>query len=165
MYIFFTFGCHLTISVENRTRKMHQYLQTLMENFKMIIIYWHKLGEVDSCLFISWYRNPIACIDCFSSFACWFLVKWINSTEPKGHYPMTKTQFMYKRGVQKCAISALLPWCSFQVMGARTLDHVEITHFPTQCAIRTWKALSLRLRPHASQSLLLHLIQKCAIST
>ena len=29
---------------------------------------------------------------------------------------------------------------------ARTHAHVEITHFPTQCITRTWKALSLHPR-------------------
>ena len=39
----------------------------------------------------------------------------------------------------------------------------KITHFPTQCIIRTWKALSLQ--PHASEALMTHLVGKCVIST
>ncbi len=46
---------------------------------------------------------------------------------------------------------------------ARTHTHGEITHFQTQCIIRSWKALGLR--PHASQPLMMHLDGECAIST
>ena len=45
---------------------------------------------------------------------------------------------------------------------ARTHAHVEITHFLTQCIIRTWKALGLQ--PHNSQAGMMHLIGKCVIS-
>ena len=60
--------------------------------------------------------------------------------------PMTKTQFMQKRGGIK----------------ARTHALAEMAHFPTQCTVRTWNALSLQ--PHASQALMKHFIVKCAIS-
>ena len=46
---------------------------------------------------------------------------------------------------------------------ARTHAHVRITHFPTCCAIRTWKALTLW--PRASQALMMHVLGKYAISS
>ncbi len=45
---------------------------------------------------------------------------------------------------------------------ARTHAHAEITHFPTQCIISTWKAFGLQ--PRAFQAPMIHPIQKCAIS-
>ena len=49
-------------------------------------------------------------------------------------YPMTKTQFMQKRGVRKCAIITWLPWYFLQK--ARIHAHAEIAHFPTRCLIQ-----------------------------
>ena len=46
---------------------------------------------------------------------------------------------------------------------ARTHAHVEIAHFPVQCIIRIWKALSLQMC--ASRALMMHRIAKCAISS
>ena len=46
---------------------------------------------------------------------------------------------------------------------ARSHAHAESTHFPTQCIIKTWKALSLWL--HASQALKMHHVGKCVIPT
>ena len=45
---------------------------------------------------------------------------------------------------------------------ARTHVCVEITHFPSRCMIRTWKALGLQ--PRASQALMMHLDAQCEIS-
>ena len=45
---------------------------------------------------------------------------------------------------------------------ARTHAHAEITHIPTQCIIRTWKALGLW--PHDSQPVMMHLVAECVIS-
>ena len=46
---------------------------------------------------------------------------------------------------------------------ARTHAHEEIRHFPTRCIIQIWKALGLWT--NASQTLVMHLIGKCATST
>ena len=47
-------------------------------------------------------------------------------------------------------------------MKARTRAHVQITHFPTWCIIRTWTALGVW--PHASHAFMMHLVGKCASS-
>ncbi len=57
---------------------------------------------------------------------------------------------------------AALMFLTGQGIKARTHACGEITHFPTGCIIRTWKALGLW--PCASQALMMHLIGKCAIS-
>ena len=44
---------------------------------------------------------------------------------------------------------------------ARTRVCAENAHFLTQCIMRMWKALS----PRASQTLMMHLVVNCAIST
>ena len=46
---------------------------------------------------------------------------------------------------------------------ARTHAHAEITHFTTQCIIRTWEALGMC--PCAFQALMLHRVGKYVIST
>ncbi len=60
-------------------------------------------------------------------------------------YPMTKTQFMQRRGcAEMCNFCmAALVFLTGYGIKARTHAHAEITHFPTLCIIKTWKALDL----------------------
>ena len=74
---------------------------------------------------------------------------------------MTKTLFMQRRCVQKCAISTWLPWCFLQLKSKNPCPCRNCTHFPNWCIIRTRKALGLW--SHASQTLMMHLIRKYAI--
>ena len=50
-----------------------------------------------------------------------------------------------------------------QGIKVRTHAYAEIAHFPTWCITGTWKALGLR--PCASQAMVIHLVEKCVIST
>ncbi len=81
------------------------------------------------------------------------------------HYPMTKTQFMQKKGcVEMCNFHmAAFMFLTGHGIKARTQACVEIAHFPSWCVIRTWKALSLWRC--AFQVMMMHLTEKCAVFT
>ena len=107
---------------------------------------------------------------CYTKFADivagWSVPPIIGSTDESQESPLSHDQdtiHAEKGRAEMCdfCISALM-FLTGHGIRARTHAHAKITLFPTQYIIRTWKVLGLW--PHASQSLMMHLDGKCAIS-
>ena len=90
------------------------------------------------------------------------LTSFLSEVQVNAIYPVIKTQFLLKRGVWKCVISAWLPWSFLQV------NIRDISKNPGPCRNHTFPNLVHHqnlesTRPCASQTLMMHLIGKCAI--